>query len=821
MSQSLFAAMCKGGHLSTTSSLLSAKSSEPPSGARSEAERLLQNDEEQLAEDSSRGGRHAFIWNSRPCTGNALHVAVLNNNFEELSRLLEERPSLATSRFSYETSFKGVLQEGSGEAIHIAASQGSKRTVKLLLSKGASINAFVTREHLDHYNVLQAATFAEGRGGSERMVKFLLDQGADLTKNLDGRWALHLAFQTGQAALIPLIREALQEKGLVDEVEGKGAKEPTPLMVGIQMRKLSEEQLSQAAALTAESLKTFTRHEPRCVPSFLERMAGAGEISPADLATLITTEDLTKVIRESPEAAEAMLMALTDHPECESEGWHPLPSRISFAPTTIWQRIQDKLNPERKLFSLYVPDQTWKYSTTTFKAPDWHKQLTNTKLLKPIRDVDIKVCHVPNLVSADFLAAWCQVSDDDNLYVYNNNVIRCILECVWWKGAIKVDALNFVLSAWGLFLLILDLYPPLYADPDIIARGTWVSTDFIAARALVDIGHELAQFAGLAKIGHGCEYLDVGNAFDLFRVALPAMMFHDRNNRVVRILVILIYWMRILEVNFSESMAHELLPIMRLAKYLGPATVVAFIGFCALTHAYCAVENLQLGAGIISQSFSMLITGEISGGGSTDDLQMLLTHLSVLLFTVFFLNLFIGVIGENYSIQKSMSSLLFQKVRAGICSTYLLRASIIPEWLFPSCAAPLMFCAGAISLGLQLLQLVGCISVPYCSLAFAACQAVMTVSCYQSSDCPWACCRKSQPHYIWFADACRCQPPSQLDLMQQCLGELRNVLDESKLTSRRCSDATPVAPKSPGTAKWRKSASSATQLFFSSPLFPK
>uniref|UniRef100_A0A7S2QH57 Ion transport domain-containing protein n=1 Tax=Zooxanthella nutricula TaxID=1333877 RepID=A0A7S2QH57_9DINO len=798
--------------------------------AQLEAEALLHHDEESQAPAESSPGAPAaechsdidvaqlvaqgdgatFTWNGRHCTGNALHKAAMVNDHWTMHRILEAAPAMVNSRFSYETSFRGVRQEGSGEAIHIAASGGSKKCVELLLASGASIHAAVTRDHKAHYDVLHAAVFAEGRGGSLRMVSYLLDQGARSSANLDGRWQLHVAFQTGQAALIPLLRERLQDEGLLQDVEGKDAKEPTPLMVGIQMRKLSEEQLSQTAALTAESLALFTRHEPKCIPSFLERMSVHGGLRAAELAVMIEPEDLPRVIGECPKAAEAMLKALTERPVCESEGWHPLPSRISFAPRSLWQRMQDAFNPERELFSLCVPDQLWKYDTTTFKAPDWHQELIDTKLCKPIRDVDIKVCHVPDLVSADFLLAWCGASDDDNLNVYNNKVVRCVLETVWWKGAIKVDVFSFALSVVGLSLLLLDTTSggPAGADgalPGFAQNGAMASIDFIAARALVDTAHEAAQFLGLARLGRARAYLDVGNVYDLTRCVLPAVLFFNPHQRLVRILVILIYWMRLLEVNFSESMARELLPIVRLAHGLGPATIVAFIGFCALTHAYCALAEVPFNNAFLQQSFSMLITADVTGGDIVTDptlLQRIFTPLAVCAFSIFFLNIFIGVIGENYSIQKQVSHLVFLQVRAGLCNTYMLRSTVIPGWLFPKAAGPAAVVAGISMAVLQAWVMLTDADLKSPPVVFACCQATMLLCCYQNAHEPWARYdeqgRPPPPHYIWYAEARQDEPPTQLDDMQHCLRDLRDHLRcaKSPVNSRTRSFAPDPAGRS-------------------------
>uniref|UniRef100_A0A7S2QGS3 Uncharacterized protein n=1 Tax=Zooxanthella nutricula TaxID=1333877 RepID=A0A7S2QGS3_9DINO len=507
-----------------------------------------------------------------------------------------------------------------------------------------------------------------------------------------------------------------------------------------------------------------------------------------------------------------MLSALSGRPVCESEGWHPLPTRTSFAPLGIWGMMRDAINPSREFIPICEKDSMWSYDTAVYEAPEWHTRLENTKLGKPIRDVDIWVCHIPELVTPNFLAAWCQAIDDSNLGAYNNKVVRCILELVWWNGAVKVDLLNFFLTVWGLILLVLGTLlrggDAEFVDDSIEKFLEWggrASVDFIAARALVDTAHEAAQFYGLFKLNRGRAYLNAGNVLDVFRCIVPAVMFYNPELKLVRIMVILMYWVRLLEVSFSESLARELLPIQRLAHGLGPALIVAFIGFCALTHAYCALAEVPFNNAFLQQSFSMLITADVTGGDIVTDptlLQRIFTPLAVCAFSIFFLNIFIGVIGENYSIQKQVSHLVFLQVRAGLCNTYMLRSTVIPGWLFPKAAGPAAVVAGISMAVLQAWVMLTDADLKSPPVVFACCQATMLLCCYQNAHEPWARYdeqgRPPPPHYIWYAEARQDEPPTQLDDMQHCLRDLRDHLRcaKSPVNSRTRSFAPDPAGRS-------------------------
>jgi len=388
---------------------------------------------------------------------------------------------------------------------------------------------------------------------------------------------------------------------------------------------------------------------------------------------------------------------------------------------------------------------------------------------------------VPNVVCAELLVALCHSSteDDNELFIFKNTTVCCLLDHVWWQGAFKVDLLEFVLSISGLSLLIAETL-----------SGTarmGISDGFVSARAVVDLLHELAQLLGYVKIGQPGLYLGWGNAYDVLRCVLPAMLFFDSNAGCLRVLVILIYWFRLVEVNFSESMSRELLPIVRLVRGLGPALVVAFVGFCALTHAFFELGSLEggLNATPFLDCFDMLITGAIpktDADNPLSSLRLLLTYASVLAFTVFFLNIFISVIGENYSTQKMMSPLVFQGVRSSICCTYLLRASVIPGWLCSvPCAVGLFILAVVAMLLLQVSIVIPDINVPCTPLLIVLCQLMMMTAVYQDPDMPWSCHKSGraprEDYYLWSVEAVQAEAAGELDRIHEQLDSVRRLLE--------------------------------------------
>mmetsp|Transcript_143608 Transcript_143608/g.357925 ORF Transcript_143608/g.357925 Transcript_143608/m.357925 type:complete len:817 (-) Transcript_143608:132-2582(-) len=733
-------------------------------------------------ETSRQGESATFRWNSRQCTGNHLHHAVLDADVGEVARILSETPDLVSSRFTYETCFKGTKQEGSGVALHLAASRGYTDVAALLLEYGASTDACVTRGGNEHYGVLHAAVFGEGRGGDANMVRLLLDANAEITRNLDGRWPLHVAYTTGQEDMILLFQEEMQNRGLseFDETDVSiitvGSRPvPSPLQLGIQERKLTGEQLGKLAPCKLESALVFIRYDPRCLLSFLERK----DINTTDFAqalgSVLGMKDLCELMWEYPEAALAILNVLVHRPHCEGEGWHPLPVEMSFAPRNFREKLRDLLNPPRTCHPMYVPDNDWKYDVVRFDYPAWHKVITQRKG-NPIRDVSIKVCLLPNTIDSSFLNALSNTDIEKGSLVFENTAVLCMLDIVWWQGAVKVDLVQVLISLWCLFLLVLQTIFTVDKHGH-SHRFVW---DFVTARAILDLVHEVLQVIGLAKINKVSSYFTCDNFLDLSRSALPLVLLFlpdetERVKVVVHVAVVLSYWMRLLEVNFSESMSRELLPIMHLVRGLIPCSIVALIGFCSLAHAFHILgDNPDV--------FDMLVLGANPAPRMHDSVHKMLAYISILAFTVFFLNIFIGVIGENYSKQKDLAGVVFQQTRSRICSTYMLRASVVPCRLCrPSVATLASLLAAGVCIVFQYEVYRGA-KMPFdLTIIFVLCQMVMLLSAYQTPDAPWV-QREAEPHYLWYVETMRIEMPSELDRLQSQL-EDRMQAQFEKLTN--------------------------------------
>mmetsp|Transcript_123129 Transcript_123129/g.394292 ORF Transcript_123129/g.394292 Transcript_123129/m.394292 type:complete len:870 (-) Transcript_123129:141-2750(-) len=754
---------------------------------------------------SARTGAVTFEWNGRDCQGGEIHQAALNGDHETVRHLLASSPSEATARFKYNTVFQDISQEGSGEPIHLAASRGHAEVVLLLHTHGAELDSCVTRGGKDHYDVLHSAVFAEGRLDNTEVVKYLLQHGVLVKPNSDGQSPLHVAFRTGSLQHIRLVRKAMHDQGVLQEVEGNynglqaaegdascGALK-SPLLTGIELGRMTEKQLARAAAHTPSSLRTFIDHEPRCIPHFVQDILELQEVTASTMAAHLTGSDLAKVIEECPQAACALLDGVLEKPICEGMGWHSLPSRVSFAPRCLSERMRYLVNPERETWAFYEPDITWRYNVAKFEAPAWHAPLMATSG-KPIRDCVIKVCHVPDILCAEFFSALGACSTEEHDDVFKNAVVNGSIEYTWWQGACRVDIMQVILSLWGLILLILESYlihenMPLPSEtvharqlrPHAGGGGgggdvEWghghqdftpgalveisVAADFIGAKGVVDFVHELLQLLGYLSLGQGWKYLNLGNAWDLFRAATLMTLFFDRTSQALRVMVIFICWMRLLDVFTSaEKIAVALLPIKRSAKGLLPVSIVTLVSFCAFMHAFQFVwgesKDYQK---VIFKSFSTLITTELPAHPRLKSpLELVLTYGAVIFFSIFILNIFIGVIGQQYELEKERVQVTLKHERAQCCLNFLLRVRVLPCSLCGRTSAVVFtFLAAAVAIWLQLAGLDdelgwGIMAIVRTSRAptmyeqclvarctFAVLQFTMILMQYQNPEASWA-----------------------------------------------------------------------------------
>jgi hypothetical protein len=679
------------------------------------------------------------------------------------------------------------------------------------------LSSRVSKGGTPDYDVLHAAAFAGGIGGTAEICKLLLDRKAAITQNLAKEFPLHKAFQTGKVELIPLFQEAMKSQNLLtkcDDYDSVGV--DPPLKVGIKMGKLSEKDLVDNATLTPDSLKIFLNNEPSCVGAFLERWKNEDDnLAPEDKATAetlaphVTIADICEVFRKDPMAGASLLEALTDVPVCENPGWHPLPLRVSFAPRNMVERIQNMMNPPRWAYPLYQSTKEWEFDSISFKNPPWHETYVKRDwdYPGPVKDVVIKVVHVPDLLCGEFFSALSAATTGDTMEIFEQPIVRGSLNAVWYFGAVKVEMCMFCLTAWSLVLVVSEswwrsqsrgdahvglarrLHPTGagtmgtantdhmsvdVAQADIITDLS-ISCNFIAARAVIDLVLEFFQLCGSIRIKRGWDYLHPENHRDIVRCALPIVFLFHAHSRVVFVLVILVLWFRLKEMYFAEHIMVEILPITQVAAVLVPSTVVFSIGFAAFMHVFWVLENVAIWPQTFFDTFSILITAALPDGAEDKSvIYLVANYIAVMAFSVFFLNIFIGVIGEAYTAEKEKSSLTYQNERSSLCLTFILRAMYMPCWIMSRFKAQVLGALAIISA--VSLQGYAIVKGPtgYETLLFIFLIGMFVFTSFQTPNCRFV-GGHGEKHYLWVAWPADEPDPSQADIVEQKVAKLEPI----------------------------------------------
>ena len=186
-----------------------------------------------------------------------------------------------------------------------------------------------------------------------------------------------------------------------------------------------------------------------------------------------------------------------------------------------------------------------------------------------------------------------------------------------------------------------------------------------------------------------------------------------------------------------------LLPLSQLASGLLPATMLTLFGFFAFTHAMYTVQMSPSRFWDTRwNSFNMLITQGLPETVPEDMLEVFMLYGGVLFFSVFMLNIFIGVISEQYAQEKEVAHLAFQRTRASSCLTFLLRAYVAPTTLFSRKVAWALTTFWVVVVtGIQVAALLHGFQLPGLSqlFAFFMCQAGLLISSMQSKHqgFPW------------------------------------------------------------------------------------
>lgn len=470
-----------------------------------------------------------------------------------------------------------------------------------------------------------------------------------------------------------------------------------PLTLAIQMATMKMKDLVLSAEPSSYSLKLFMKDCPEAVPLFLQRMKNLGILKDVLHQANLTSLDVAAVLRESVSAAESILDCATSRPLCDEEHY-PLPRNVSFAARNYEQAVWNMLN--RGMWSVEVFTVLDSYDAWHYRGwkSAWHQTLTNTKFGRPIRAPEIRVCHIPDLISPQLFVALA--SSDTDCKIFGNRCVAFLVAHVFENHAGPVEFVRCLVNLW--ILILLNLHTWYLHEPESMQSAVIVvSVRFLAAQSVVEIIWEGVQLYGYASIGQARDYLKFENFNDFFWAVLPSYLWYDPQCEVVMLLTIFLYWSRILLfASFCEPIGRTLQPFTNILQNLGPVLFITLIAFAAFSHAFFSLRRSSFDESLYG-SFVTLIAAGLPSEPSDNELQAILLYVSVTFFTVFILNIFIGVIGEEYSRLKEECDLGFKQLRAKMCMEYILRKHFFQIHICSKTMSKLV-CLTALSIGLTI-----------------------------------------------------------------------------------------------------------------------
>lgn len=201
--------------------------------------------------------------------------------------------------------------------------------------------------------------------------------------------------------------------------------------------------------------------------------------------------------------------------------------------------------------------------------------------------------------------------------------------------------------------------------------------------------------------------------------------------------------------------------------------------FFAFSHVFYVLEdresnpNMSYWPDTFFNAFGTLITSAMPTTADVPTLILAMYYIAIVSFSVFFLNIFIGVICEAYTAAKEKAAANFQNSRASCCLTFLLRARFIPCTLMSRpVALVLVLFSMACCLGVQV---AGCLYKEdggyraYQLSLFTVFFHLMFLGVFQIPNCRFVGGRK-EPHFLWVAWPTPSEEPSQEDKIEGLMG---------------------------------------------------
>merc|ERR1712232_1337642 len=258
-------------------------------------------------------------------------------------------------------------------------------------------------------------------------------------------------------------------------------------------------------------------------------------------------------------------------------------------------------------------------------------------------------------------------------------VIKGLVSYVWWKGASNVIILRAFFRIWELAILLVSAYMAAHEDYSFDCGSIKRLTQFVGIRGLVDLVHELSLVAGHVRIGMWREYGSSGWAsklMDWASVIISILLIIDPGNRNYMMLGAFSRWLLLWQVFLvADKVARIVVPLHRLLVAVLPATVVTLTVFAMICHcmfylqdhAYQEDKSIDLES-FFKSMFSLLFTNQLPDDHTFDDpSSSVLVYTSSLVFSIFYLNIFIAILGGQYEKEVKLTERVISHKRSIEC----------------------------------------------------------------------------------------------------------------------------------------------------------
>ena len=306
----------------------------------------------------------------------------------------------------------------------------------------------------------------------------------------------------------------------------------------------------------------------------------------------------------------------------------------------------------------------------------------------PRVDVNVEVCFIPGLASAEIFVALAR---SDDLTIFEHRVVSCLIQRGWWEVAYTYDILQLFLTGWFLLVLTAWSLTTMNFEEELEVVEAEIplirtrSFDFVAARALADLILAFVEVVGDSRLrfdpdrsaahqdGETTDESSVpktlrymlrwfrrGSFQEFWSVLILVSMFFlpvGRLKSACKGFAMLWYWWGFLGISTrcAQKVATFVCPMIEASYSLIPPLMVTSVIFCGLWQAIdlliTELEPASHNDDIFMKLFyfSWAVDPERTFAYKFDDPVLRGSmYMTTLLFSVYILNIFIGIISEAY-----------------------------------------------------------------------------------------------------------------------------------------------------------------------------